>query len=117
MGNGITRKTLETIYSGSYKKLVKKQGIFKTQLDLFKAVRVDSERGRDESNLKCVGQDYNGNTYYEDTSVNSINNRRRVKFNTDIHYRMINGDNVPPAWQGWLCRTYDDIPSDGKNFV
>ncbi len=56
---------------------------------------------------KAVGEDAQGNRYYEDKAGRSINGkpRRWVVYNGDIE-----ASRVPPEWHGWLHYTVDTVP-------
>ena len=67
--------------------------------------------------VKCVGQDRFGNKYYEDLSVDHHYNRRWVEHADFLIAAEMNEDKLEPGWLGWLSYSYDDVPSDGHNFV
>ncbi|MBE8191676.1 MAG: NADH:ubiquinone oxidoreductase subunit NDUFA12 [Alphaproteobacteria bacterium] len=62
-----------------------------------------------------VGEDVEGNRYYQDKSGRSINGkpRRWVIYNGDIE-----ATRVPPLWHGWLHYTQDVAPNaEGAGLV
>ena len=97
---------------------VYKDGYIRTFLKNQRAALKDTQYvGGHEGLVKCVGQDHFGNKYFEDLSVDHQNNRRYVEFaNCTASFEMTS-DRLAPEWVGWLAKTYDDLPSEGKNFV
>jgi len=63
-----------------------------------------------------VGMDEFGNQYFEELETNYYINRRWVEFSESHRFCSIQGSKIPPAWNGWLCGIYDDIPNV-NNFI
>ena len=98
-------------------KLLKRDGFLHTYLRGHKVIRNEQYLGGHEDALKPVGRDQFGNTYYEDFAADHRNNRRYVEYSDHYEHMNKNGDTIPPDWDGWLKNTYNDVPSDNKNFV
>ena len=58
-----------------------------------------------------------GNTYYEDFAVDYKVGRRWVEYADHSRHMGRTGDQVPPAWDGWLKSQYHEAPSQGNHFV
>ncbi len=58
-----------------------------------------------------MGRDHYGNTYYQDLAVDHFNNVRYVEYADHFRHLYKTADVIPPAWDGWLKGTYDDVPS------
>ena len=100
-----------------YWKLIKTDGFWRTYQKGHKAVRATANQGGHSGAVKCVGQDNFGNKYYEDWSVDHYNCRRYVEYSDYFKDFGSGTDRIPPAWNGWMSHTYDDIPTDDSVFV
>jgi NADH:ubiquinone oxidoreductase subunit len=55
-----------------------------------------------------VGQDEQGNTYYEERKPSLEGRKRRYV----IYKGYADGSKVPPDWHGWMHHTFDKPPTD-----
>ena len=114
---GLHAWTLNQILTPKFWRLVKRDGFMHTYVRNLKAFRGDQYSGGHEGPVQSVGMDEFGNRYFEDFSVDAKNNRRWIEWAKHGSILLTRMDKVPPAWAGWLSQTYNDVPSDEKNFV
>jgi len=56
-----------------------------------------------------VGEDEQGNRYYEEKSPSSSDGRKRRWV---IYHGVAEGSRVPPDWHGWMHHTFDLPPTE-----
>eukprot|EP01017_Pseudomicrothorax_dubius_P015862 TRINITY_DN1810_c0_g1_i2.p1 TRINITY_DN1810_c0_g1~~TRINITY_DN1810_c0_g1_i2.p1 ORF type:complete len:213 (-),score=55.38 TRINITY_DN1810_c0_g1_i2:103-741(-) len=114
---GLWAWTLSQFLTPKFWKLYARDGFIKTYVRGHRAVRHSQYIGGHNEALEPVGQDQYGNKYYEDFDVNHRNQRRWVEYSDYFIPIGIGGDRVPAGWHGWLSHQFDDVPSEGQNFV
>lgn len=65
-----------------------------------------------KAKAKKVGEDEQGNVYYEEGGKPSHPDGRGRRRRWVVYHGHAEGSRVPPEWLGWLCHTVDAAPSD-----
>lgn len=73
--------------------------------------------GHSNNPSRLVGRDEYGNQYFEEIETTYYINKRWVEFSEAHRFMSLQGNKIPPPWNGWLMYTYDETPNVYNMFI